>query len=108
MDIIRSQCTQSVSAYYQRGPYRFQNATASVSLTADHWWIDRVFVSPGLRGKGVGKTLLLDVIERAREHTPGMKFVVCPSGYNMKYSDQKAFYESCGFVETEPGMMERT
>ncbi len=108
MDIIRSQCPQSVSAYYQRGPYRLQNATASVTLVRGHWWVDRVFVSTALRGEGVGKKLLLDVVERARKHTPGLKFVVAPGGYNMKYSDQKAFYEACGFAEVEPGLMELT
>lgn len=101
----RAEDLQSVSIYFQSADSMVERATASVSKHPDHWWFDRVFVYPTLRGRGLGKKLVLDVIERASK-LGCTKFVVAPGGYNMKYKDQKAFYESCGFVPVKAGLLE--
>ena len=45
------------------------------------------------------------MLERIKERGGGL-VVVCPGGYNTPYSQQRAFYEKCGFRQTEPGKME--
>jgi len=101
--MVRNSEPQAVSVFFQG---KLGNATASASFI-DRWWVDRVFVPENMRGNGLGKKLLLEVLDLIRERGGG-RVEVCPGGYNMKYRDQKAFYQSCGFVEVEKGRMEIT
>ena len=104
IDLIRNSDTHSISVYY-RGKTGFDNATASASRLPTYWWVDRVFVHKTLRRKGMGKLLVGELLKLIR--TRGFCLVqVAPGGYGMEYEDQRSFYESCGFCETEPGLME--
>ena len=110
MKLYRSSDDLSVCVSYfgaSNGKGSFDNATASATHRPTHWWVDRVFVYPPLRGKGLGKRLVTEMLELVRARG-GSTVQVAPGGYNMKYSDQRTFYESCGFTEIEPGLMELT
>ena len=97
--------SRSVCMYFRDDHYPFRyRATASASNVGEYWWVDRVFVTPELRGCGFGKGLLTEVLDMIRERGGGL-VRVCPGGYNMKYSDQFKFYEACGFKEARPGEM---
>lgn len=102
----KSSRPECCSVYCQQGNV-FERATASASHLRNRWWIDRVFVSPSLRGKGLGKRMMLDVLAMVKEQGGGL-VQVAPGGYNMRYRDQKSFYEACGFAEVKPGLMELT
>ena len=72
-------------------------ATASMDFVSDkgYWWINRIFIKEQRRRKGHGSSLVADLQNNAN----GYPIVVVPGGYSMKVEDQRAFYESCGFVE---------
>jgi predicted GNAT family acetyltransferase len=99
---------QSISASFYDVVNRFRyRATASVSNIGSYWWVDRVFVSEELRGRGFGKGLLTEVLDTIKAHGGGL-VRVCPGGYNIPFRNQVAFYRSCGFEKVQPGMLERT
>ncbi|MHC4864623.1 MAG: GNAT family N-acetyltransferase [Planctomycetota bacterium] len=98
---------QSISASFYGDPHWYYKATASASNLGDHWWIDRVFVSEELRGRGFGKGLLTEVLDTLKAHG-GSLVKVCPGGYNTPFREQAAFYRACGFEKVQPGMLERT
>lgn len=54
--------------------------------------IGRVVTSMKVRGKGVGKTLMLEGIRCAREMYPGRKCIIHAQCYAI------GFYEKCGFT----------
>lgn len=103
-EIIRSTDTHAAIVTYI-GKSRFERATASASQMPDCWWVDRVFVYPSLRRKGLGRKLVNEMLELIRARGGG-RVVVCPGGYNMKYAEQRAFYEACGFCEVESDEVE--
>ena len=94
--------SQSVSMYFQ-GEFWKYRATASASHIGDKkWWVNRVFVSEELRGRGFGKGLLLEVLDLIRAQG-GSVVHVCPGGYNIPQKQQFAFYRACGFEEIASG-----
>lgn len=107
MDEYTKTSTPECCAIYCQQGNSFERATASASHIKGRWFIDRVFVFPSLRGKGLGKRMVLDVLTMVKEQGGGLVQVV-PGGYNMRYRDQKNFYEACGFAEVKPGLMETT
>lgn len=69
------------------------------------WWVSRVLVQEGYRGKGIGKELVarllaLCAVQRAEE------VQVSPGGYDNDTERQRGFYAACGFVpEGDDGLM---
>ena len=76
-------------------------ACAEMDDMGDHWWVARVLVNLAHRRKGYGGL----VVNALKEYSKGKPIMVHPGGYGMDYEDQKSFYESCGFVESEPGVL---
>jgi len=66
--------------------------------TSDRVEIRRIFVRPDRRGKGIGRSLLDAVIERAR--ALGYRRVCLDTGDNQP--EALALFRACGFRETEP------
>ena len=72
----------------------------------DVWWINRVFVHKDLRGKGIGKILVEEMIKLIVERGP-TTVQVCPGGYDTPFAQQCAFYEACGFEHVLDGLYAR-
>jgi len=104
MKLIRSTEPQSVSVTVPHDK-RLRSATASASLIWEHWVINRVFVHKELRGRGLGKLVVAEMLKLIQERG-GSLVRVSPGGYDLTYEEQRSFYESCGFVEVEDGLME--
>lgn len=103
--VVRTNGTQHSCITAMAHTYHFRNATASASDLGTHWWIDRVWICPDWRRKGLGRFLVLELLAMVKARG-GKRIIVAPGGYNMRYRDQRAFYESCGFAEFERGAME--
>jgi GNAT superfamily N-acetyltransferase len=103
--LVRRREPRSLAVTIIANEVRFRNATASVEDMGDHWWVSRVWICPDWRRKGVGRFLVAELLSMVKDRG-GKKVVVAPGGYNMKYKDQRAFYEACGFTQVEPGWME--
>jgi len=67
----------------------------------DIWWLARLNVKPEYQRKGYG-TILID---KLKENAKGLRIIVTPGGYNTPFEIQHDFYESCGFVDQEEGLM---
>ena len=85
--------------------YKIENgrvvATAGMDLLLfpSTWWINRVFVSPELRGQGVGSQLL----NTLKENSKGKPILVHYGGYGADPVKQRSFYLSNGFKEQPKG-----
>ena len=76
---------------------RHKRSIAELSRHQDGTWqINRVFIQPEDRKKGIGRALLnqaiFDAIDQGAE-----KIFVIPGGYNLNQEEQYQFYEKCGF-----------
>lgn len=85
----------------------FGSATCSACWIDDPkiWWVSRVLVKPNWRRLGLGTIVLGAVVDRIRE-AGGTCVQVAPGGYDTPPEVQRAFYRSCGFLDTDAGMME--
>jgi GNAT superfamily N-acetyltransferase len=65
--------------------------------------LDELYVQPGLRGRGIGGTLLARAVEAARARGTETFEINVDEGD----TDARRFYEARGFALTEPGRDER-
>ena len=71
------------------------------------WFVNRVFIRPEHRRKGIGKTLVTRMLEEATKQGC-TKMVLTPGGYGFPYEAQRNFYVACGFrvINDEDGLLE--
>lgn len=84
-------------------------SNACASFVGDYWYLNRVIVRPGDRGKGIGRGLVQRLQEALRqrwaaENHPAeiRRLVVTPGGYGSDPADLEKFYASCGFETKSP------
>lgn len=65
------------------------------------WSVDRAFVRPSHRGKGLGTKLLKQLQETLSKRPDCQRLIVTPGGYGEKIEDQIHFYEKSGFTRIE-------
>lgn len=71
------------------------------------WFVNRVFIHPEHRRKGIGKILVTKMLEEATRQGC-TKMVLTPGGYGFPYEAQRDFYVSCGFrvINDDDGLLE--
>lgn len=81
-------------------------AVADLSDFDGAWWINRINVPNGFRGRGVGASLLQQILEEADR--TGVILRLNINGYGDLSNHQlQEWYERHGFVETTEGYFER-
>jgi predicted GNAT family acetyltransferase len=94
---------QSISVYSESSGIR--RAVVDISkVYGNDWEVNRVFVPEEQRSKGLGEALLSSAIKELEKYRPNSLFVT-PGGYGSSYSRLKKFYEKCGFVEEQKGLL---
>lgn len=71
------------------------------------WFVNRVFIRPEHRRKGIGKVLVTRMLEEATRQGC-TKMILTPGGYDLTYEQQRDFYVACGFrvINDEDGLLE--
>lgn len=71
-------------------------AIAEASKMGDgSWYLNRVFVRPHCRGRGLGSKVLRALLDRADADV-----IVDPGGYNSDYNQLLSFYSQMEFRQT--------
>jgi hypothetical protein len=76
-------------------PYESENYSWFESRGGRHQYIDRIVVSPGAKGTGVGRAMYESVFERARER--GASEITAEVNVNPPNPGSIAFHERLGF-----------
>lgn len=81
-------------------------STCEIShISNNEWYVNRVKVSDGQEGKGIGSIILQSAIKEIKQYNP-KSIIVTPGGYSENQEQQFNFYEKNGFIEVEnqPGL----
>ncbi len=98
---------QNISVFYQAGAsHRTSVAEANPFQSRTVWWVSRVLVQPGLRGKGLGTKMLQRLIKEIQKKG-AEAILVAPGGYNSNINKQINFYTKNGFKEADPNGLYR-
>lgn len=86
-------------------------ACASASLVApldyypyEHWFVNRVLVREGHRGKGLGTQVFETLLEGIRSLTQEAPIIVTPGGYGNDPEKLVVWYQRFGFQRIHPQM----
>lgn len=80
-------------------PYQSENYAWFESRGVRHQYIDRIVVSPGAKGTGIGRALYESVFERARER--GASEIAAEVNVRPPNPGSVAFHETLGFRQLE-------
>lgn len=70
------------------------------------WWINRINVPNGYRGRGHGTALLMQILEQADYEEVTLRLNINPYG-DLNYHQLQSWYERYGFVQDEEGCFTR-
>jgi len=99
---------QLVSATMRADGKMWPAGVAEASWVRDtEWFVNRVFIRPEHRRKGIGKVLVTMMLEEATRQGC-TKMVLTPGGYGFPYEAQRDFYVACGFrvINDDDGLLE--
>jgi GNAT superfamily N-acetyltransferase len=94
LELIKNVSLTHVSISYKQG---IKLATLNADLISFFWWISRVNVPEGLRGKGIGSKLLQEALKEMKKCPASKAIIVYPGGYDSDPEKQANFYVKNGF-----------
>lgn len=95
--VTRLNGPDNISRYRKLGGTHIAALDCSLmDADANIWWLARLFVPDGMRGRGAAKTLLAEVLEDLDATGPGW-IVVAPGGYEFDPTTRTAIYKKLGF-----------
>jgi GNAT superfamily N-acetyltransferase len=97
-----------VSVYLRLNKRIMAAGCAEASRVRDtEWYVNRVFIRPEFRRQGIGRALVLRMLEEVTRQGC-TKLVLTPGGYDLPYEVQRDFYVACGFrvINDDDGLLE--
>lgn len=80
--------------------------TDGVEPDANIWWINRINVPVGFQGKGIGSSLLQQILDDADNVGAKLALTINPYGL-LTYEQLRDWYERHGFEEDHDGIFVR-